>query len=324
MPRDEEFDGHLDSSYPQIEITGISWPASEVLFGMDEEAYETALKEYRSRQEQDFLDDIVPNNFPSPIAFYYYQTHHGYENNIQRLHLLRSTWEAVIYMLYAFVFSEIRHSHISISGQIVFGKKLSLDSNSILSDKLGYRIAVIDVLRCFCHIFSISDHAIAILKDLNSERNSFSHIAALNEKQAEERFGELSIIVNQLLLDLRWLEDISILRYQRSLSPASKVRFAKYVGHSLNPENSDKSLQAPDLADPFLRKENLYVDTHGVLICLSPFLHTIEEHGHCNLCFMKKQNGNKLLVEKIAPVASEAEIDLSILSDHLVQIQSLI
>ena len=50
MVSEEEFDNHLDEVYGNIDVCGISYPASRVLKDVDPTAYRVAMSDYEPDQ----------------------------------------------------------------------------------------------------------------------------------------------------------------------------------------------------------------------------------------------------------------------------------
>ena len=333
----KEFNDSLDDQYGQVEIAGFSEPASFVLYEMDEEAYRLAYEDYIEEQKSNFSDTIY-NRFPAPIAFYFEQAENGYENSIQRLHLLRSSWEAVIYTLYAFVIGEVKYQNINLSSVRIFGnQQIRCNHSGLLSDKLGYKLEVLEkviqhdknnlgsqlITTGLTPITTIDK-----LRELNQERNSFSHIAALTEAQAHDRYEELFPRVFDLLFELKGLQNISFLQFNSTLSSIKHIRFLKFDGHSLKRHNYPKTLSHDvfNKINSFLIKDQMLVESGEEVFSLSPFAHVIDENGQPVLCFFKQKvrDQDKFKFEKIGTPVGEFELDKSIFDSHISSLEALL
>ena len=87
---------------------------------------------------QDNLRETVYSEFPSPIAYYFYRFENGYENNLQRLHFLRDTWESLIDVLHAVAVAECRFRHMMLADPLKCGNRLS--------DSVAQRIQNIELI----------------------------------------------------------------------------------------------------------------------------------------------------------------------------------
>jgi hypothetical protein len=80
---------------------------SFVLFSLSQDTYQAAFADFQ-QQRQEELKQTVFDEFPSPIAHYFYRFENGYENELQRLHFLRDTWEAIVDVLHSAIVAECR------------------------------------------------------------------------------------------------------------------------------------------------------------------------------------------------------------------------
>jgi len=332
-----EFNDSIDEQYGQIQIAGFSEPASFVLREMDEDAYRLAYEDYIEEQKSNF-PDIIYNQFPAPIAYYFEQAENGYENSIQRLHLLRSSWEAAIFTLYALVIGEIKYQNINISSVRIFNnQRIRCNRSGILSDRLGYKLEVIEKIlehdnnQLGSQLVSsdiIPMETIDVLRSLNHERNSFSHIAALIESQAEERYEELFPIVFDLLFELKRLQNISFLQFNSTRSSVKHIRFLKFDGHTLKRHNYEKQLDDDvfNRVNSFLIKDQMIVESGDDMFSLSPFAHVIDDNGQPVLCFFKQKvrDQDKFKFEKVGIPVEEFELDASIFESHITSLEALL
>lgn len=332
-----EFNDSLDDQYGQVKIAGFAEPASFVLYEMDEDAYRLAYEDYIEEQKSSF-PNIIYNQFPAPIAYYFEQAENGYENSTQRLHLLRSSWEAVIFTLYAVVIGEVKYQSINISSVRIFNnQRIRCNHSGLLNDRLGYKLEVVEKIlehdqnQLGSQLVSseiIPIGTIDVLKSLNHERNSFSHIAALSESQAEARYEELHPTVFDLLFELKKLQNISFLQFNRTLSSMKHIRFLKFDGHTLKRHNYEKHLndEVFNKVNPFLISDQMLVESGEDLFSLSPFAHVIGEDGQPVLCFFKQKvrDRDKFKFEKVGIPVKEFELDERIFDTHITSLEALL
>jgi hypothetical protein len=303
----DEFDAFVDETeiiknkVGEIQIgENFSRYPSIILFDLDETAYYEQLKEYVEQKKADYAE-IVYQSFPGPIAYFLYQTEHGYDNEQHRLHLLRSTWESIVYVLYACILGEINFRQFSLSNIRVFETQRIRDNHrGIMTDKLGWKIEFMQRVVEYDQQESnelqnssyIAPDIFETLRSLNSERNSFSHISALSEVEAKARHKELYPIVIDLLFRLNFLENVSLLRYVRNLGSVTSLRFNRYTGHALQKQNYDKKISSEELTEysSFLSDEILLLEFDEILFCVSPFIHFRLDGPELRLAYYKQIN----------------------------------
>jgi hypothetical protein len=319
-----EFNNYIDELYREVIIGDFRRLASMVLFEMDETEYLNLYSQYLNDQK-DLLLEKVTDVFPTPIAFFYDRALNGYDNNNQRLHFLRSTWEAIIFFLYALVIGEVVDSSRIISSVRIFTRQpVKCDKNGLLSDKLGYKLEFIEKILDFNN--SPGNHSlinqnliplsvIDSLKDLTTARNSFSHSSALSEEQSGTLFEQLHPKIQDILFELRNLESLSLLRYRSSTNPITRIKFSKFKGCSLKDRNYEKDVDSTfinkNLAN--LRHEYLFCEFEesDQIICLSPFACTMQHHGQPHIAWYKKLDvaTNKYLFEIVSDSPVELNLD---------------
>lgn len=286
---DPEFNNYIDNLYDDITIEEFSRPASIVLFTMDEEAYLSSYNQYISQQKDKLINETVLSSFPGPIAFYFERSLHGADNNNHRLNLLRSTWESLIFFLYAIVLGEIIDLSIDIRSIRIFpdsfNKAIKLNKSGLLSNNVGYRLEVIEKILEFNDKKEIGlmvgniipIYVIDKLRDLSKDRNSLMHGQAINEREAEETLEQLLPKVHDILFALKKLEYLSLVRYRStSDSSISKIKFSRLNGCSLNWKNFEKEVKLDFVKKNFeYLKENFlfceFEEYNNKMICLSPF-----------------------------------------------------
>jgi len=292
-----EFDEYLDEAEDIIIGLNFSMPPSQVIFELDETAYYEQLTEYVDQKKSAHCQ-IIHQNYLAPIAYFYQQTEHGYDSEQNRLQLLRSTWESLIYVLYALIMGEVNFKRFSLQGIRVFkNNRIRGDHRGIMSDRLGWKIEVMQRIIEYDQqntneliVSSLTDvDTFEVLKELNQERNSFSHIAAMDETEAKERFSELHPIVADFLFELDFLENVSLLRYSRSLGEINTIRFIKYAGYSLQGQNYNKNLSIEELSvySSILSDQILLIEFEGMLFNISPFIHFNLDGHQLKLAYFK-------------------------------------
>ena len=311
-----EFNDWLDETYPKVEIGEYSETPSVVLFEMDQQAYIDHLDAWENQQIEEF-PEVVVTEFPAPIAYYFHQTQHGYDDANHRLQLLRTTWESVIFTLYSLAVGEVLYRGVNLIGLQVGNQPLSY--NRMMSDslaiKLGFVEAVINNdagvgLLVISEI--VSDEVTEGLRQLNRERNSIQHITALNASQAEARYDELLPYVKVVLYALRELRNVSFIRYRNSEATPKDLNCRKFDGHSLARVNYPLSLTDEQFANigASLTANRLYAELGEDIFCVSPFAHVVDEDHQTYLCFYKKKNNaTSFKFEWIGELAGEFDLD---------------
>lgn len=318
----DEFNSSLDEE-GDIKIGSFSMAPSVILETMDEESYKEQLLEFIADKKLSFKETIY-NSFPAPIAYFFERTKNSYENENHQLQLLRSTWESVIFILYATVLGEVHKCGFDLSSLRLFNnQKVRNDRTGTLSDKLGWKMEFIqkvlekdrDNLRTLKCTNYIEDRHIEILKELNHERNSFSHITALNPSQAKKQYDMLLPKVYDLLFDLSFLENVSIIRYKQNIGALLNIRFNRFDGHSLREVNYDLEFTTEELnsLSSIFNSRNMLMEFDGEIFCVSPFIHFIKEGAAQKLviCYYKKinQETGLWIYEPVAGAKTEIELD---------------
>lgn len=264
----------------------------------DGEAYNYYLRDFVNKKRAEYEDTIL-TQFPAPIAYFLYQTQHGYENENQRFQLLRSTWEAVIYVLYAFVLGEVNAKNFLLINVRVFNnQRIHSDHRGLMGDRLGWKLEAIKQILAhdLDHNSDLLSSAyitvdnIETLEDLNRERNSAAHIAALSPREAEERYEQLAPRVIDLLFELDFLEQVSFVRFSRTLGSVKEVRFSRFDGHSLQKRNHDRTFNDQEIVSvtPLLSDNCILIESAEFLFNVSPFIHFSLEGDNLKLCYFKQ------------------------------------
>lgn len=322
-----EFDSFLDEDGEYNIGLNFSRFPSQILYEMDETAYYEQLTEYVNQKRDDY-PQVVYQSFPAPIAYFFYQTEHGYENENHRLHLLRSTWESLIYIFYALVLGEVNLKRFLLNNVRIFdNQRIRRDHNGLMSNRLGWKLEamqkIIEYDQQQNKNLVISSHTttdtLETIKELNQERNSFSHIAALSPQEAQHRFDELYPKVTDLLFELDFLENVSLLRFSSNLGDIHKIRFTKFDGHSLQGQNYDKTFLDSELIQitPILNDKIMLLKFDSIIFNVSPFIHFHFEGAHLKLCYFKRidNSSGNYLFEIIGGVDREVGINYSDLSN---------
>lgn len=334
-----EFNNYLDEKYKEVKIESFVCSASFVLFEMDKLAYIEAYNEYLAEQKAAFPERVI-ERFPAPIAFYFEKSQQGYDNNNQRLHLLRSTWESLIYIFYAIAIGEIIDRRLNLSTLRIFNNaKIKLNGNGLLSDKLGCKLEIIEKILAYnslniCNLMIgeiISESSVIdTLRELNQERNSFSHIAALEESQAEEKYNLLVSKVIDLLFEVKKIESVSLIQYKNTVSGVTDIRFLKFDGHSLKKKNHPLTVDNDFISKNIhnLNEYRLFCNftANNQIICLSPFAYGYFYHGYPHIVFYKKQaeEPNYFIFEVIAERSGEIQIERNVFDGSIQILESLL
>jgi len=323
------FEAELDSE-GEIRIgLNFSMPPSQILFELDEEAYKEQLLEYVDGLRDDHKE-IVFQTFPAPIAYFYQQTISAYDNANHRLHLLRSTWESIIFILYALVLGEVCCKGFRLSNIRIFNnQRIRADYSGILSDRLGYKIEIIQKIieydQTSNKVLNVSNcievDLLDKLSELNQERNSFSHVTALSPQEATARYKELLPKVSDLLFQLDFLSNVAIVRYVGNDGRITNLRFNKFEGHSLQKQNYDRSVTSSELATfaSVLDDNIILMKFENLLFTISPFIHFAFEGSHLKLCYYKQmdRSTDELIFETIAGSQREIRIQNASLSSGI-------
>lgn len=288
----EEFNQDLDDSENAISIFDIPFRPSDVLFRMQKDTYRIALAEFEERITEK-LKQFAFTELPDCIAYNYWLSQRGPNSNnpIAKFLHLKDSWEAVIFTLNALVWGEVRAKGIELKTADVYHSgqpNQRFNSRVLLTDELKQILenvkAVVNFsntngLNLKCGSF-ISLILIETLYELQSNRNNFSHTQTPTKEQALE---ELQIVLphfKTVLKNLRFLEEVSILRFDCF---TTKCRFQTFKAHSLNREFDENiEVQATQLAYVMTNPgEVIFAKWDDDIFSLSPFMHYIHDGtGH--------------------------------------------
>jgi len=322
----------LDDQYLQkfglLGVLGFQPRPSLVLFTLSPDTYQAAFDDFQ-RQRQDELKEVAFSDFPSPIAHYFYRFENGFENELQRLHLLRDTWESIIDILHAIVVAECRFSNTPMDDPITF--------KDLLSDSVAQRLLNIERIITNAKqrgidlqtatIVSIS--TLETMRDLNQTRNGFSHSAAQSESQARTLIGECYEDVISVFDDLKGLAEIQILRYLGQ-SDAHTLRCEVFRGHGFtktirNVVVSDKQIKA---SSKYFQQGQVLVSFNEHIFGLRPLVHYREDTtGHMTrLCMFRKtrgENPNRRVEYAVVGESTPWEEDRSFFKQEIDELRAL-
>lgn len=313
-----QFNQWLDESYEEehgpLEILSYKPRPSEVLFQMSPNTYSAAFADFRQEYDEG-LKRAIAENFPSPIAYYYYRFENGYESDLQRLHLMRDTWEAMVDVLHALAVGEVRFRGIALAAPIKF--------NHLLSDRVADRLLnierIVDATSATGSGLSIGKVApqsvLEKMRELNQTRNAFSHSAAQSEAQARTWISECYEDVLGILDDIRALEKCSLLRYMGQTN-GNTLRCETFKGHGFTRTIQTIQLTADQVRDSqrYFRQGQILVLLEGCLFSALPLIFFREDAaGHMTKpCVFRKTRGdspNRLIEFSIVGESAPLEVN---------------
>lgn len=321
-----DFNEELDKLYT-VEIASFTFRASQVLQTMDPEGYRLALQDFRQQRLENFKE-VISNQFPAPVAYHFYRTEWGYENDIQRLHCLRDVWESLVYVLYALVIGEFRCAHIPL--QTSRGTMEHLLSNT-MNDKLG---TITDLLNfasnqgydLACSAL-IDVEIIEKIRELNRVRNGFSHSAAISEEQARQLFDVYYDQVLSILQQVEALGNVTLIRFAGYGRQPREYRFETFVGHAMTRTYLKQNLSQDqyNACVDYLHPDNILALFKDRIYSVSPFLHFVSrDEGHqTRLCFYKTRRGGHFHYEVLGEVR-EQPFQQAVFANEVNELQALL
>lgn len=296
-----EFNDWIDRVYEEdsgaqssIVIFEESLKVSEILYHLRPVTYRAAYEDYETDLMNQLKESVV-SEYPSPIAYHFYRFEHGYENKIQRLHFLRSTWEALINIIHAGVVSEARYRGISLT-------KSQVKMGDLLTDSLAKRLQNIQYILSYTNENSIKLHfrelvpeeAIKLMAKLNKTRNAFSHSDSISTEQADKYINECVDDVYKVLNMLYGLRSVTILRYLEL--EGLQIRYEEFFGHAMT--KTIKTIKISE--DQLIKSVRLFDSSQILVLCehdifsLKPFIHFRSSSGghETRLCYLKKCRGS--------------------------------
>ncbi len=314
-----QYNDWLDQQYIEqrihpLDILGFQPRPSFVLFSLSQVTYQASFADFGEQRQED-LKQTVFNEFPSPIAHYFYRFENGYENDLQRLHLLRDTWEAIIDVLHAVAVAECRFRQIQLSEPIGFSHLLSdsvaqrlLNIERIITygSDLGFTLGISKI---------VSVPALQCMRELNQSRNGFSHSAAQSEAQARAWISECYEDVVDVLDELRSLADVQILRYMGQVD-GNTLRCEVFVGHGFTRTIRNIGLTTEQVRESqcYFLQGQILLFCDGCLFALRPLVYFREDiSGHVTkLCMFRKSRGdvpNRRMEYEVVGEAARLEQD---------------
>ncbi|BBB66571.1 hypothetical protein UNDYM_2318 [Undibacterium sp. YM2] len=290
----------LDEQYSEqsgpLDILGYQPRPSFVLFTMSPDTYEATFSDFVQQREEEIKGSVC-NLFPSPIAYYFYRFENGYENDLQRLHFLRDTWESVIDILHALAVAESKHWQIPLVVPLKF-KDLLTDSVAKRLENIEGIVNQLGASGITSSVAQISPTAILnAMRDLNQSRNAFSHSSAQSEAQARNWISECYVDVLEVLAGLDALEDIQIVRYLSQVD-GTTLRCEVFRGHSSTRtiQNIKISHEQMVASAKYFQQGQMLVIAGGLIFGLRPMIHFREDGvGHTTrLCIFRKTRGDAL------------------------------
>lgn len=286
---DEQYAGQSET----LDILGYQPRPSLVLFTMSPDTYEAAFSDF-VQQREDEIKRSVCTLFPSPVAYYFYRFENGYENDLQRLHLLRDTWESVIDILHALTVAECRHRQVSLIDPLKF-KDLLTDSVAKRLENIEGVISQLSASGVLPSVAEICPAAtLSAMRELNQSRNAFSHSAAQSEAQARNWINECYTDVLEILADLEGLEGIQIVRYLSQVD-GTTLRCEIFRGHSSTRTIQKINISHQQMIDyaRYFQQGQMLVITGELIFGLRPMIHFREDGvGHTTrLCIFRKTRG---------------------------------
>lgn len=319
--------GYSDAS-GSLNILGFQPRPSQVLFEMSPDTYQAAFADFQREWEEE-LKEATFNEFPSPIAHYFYRFETGSENELQRLLFLRDTWESIADILHAMAVSECRHHGLQLGDPLKF--------SDLLSEKVAQRLLNVERLICFAASAKaplkvarmVPLATLQKMRDLNQCRNGFSHSAAQSEAQARTWIGECYADVIDVLDDIRDLAGVEILRYLGQCD-ARTLQCEVFRGHGLTRTICAVPLNSAQVAasQRYLQKGQVLVSYDGELYSLRPLVHFKEDgSGHITkLCLFRRTHGdapNRKMEYEIVGEAARVNEDRGLVQSDINDIRAL-
>lgn len=323
----------LDEQYSEqsgesLDILGYQPRPSLVLFTMSPDTYEAAFSDFVQRREEEIKGSVC-NLFPSPVAYYFYRFENGYENDLQRLHFLRDTWESVIDILHALAVAECRHRQLPLADPLKF-KDFLTDSVAKRLENIEGITAQLSAAGIFPAVAKVSPTAtLSAMRELNQSRNAFSHSAAQSEVQARNWISECYVDVLEILADLDGMEEIQIVRYLSQVD-ATTLRCEIFRGHSSTRtiQNINISHQQMLESARYFQQGQMLVIADGLIFGLRPMVNFREDGvGHTTrLCIFRKTRGevpDRRIEYEVIGEAVRQEEDRTVFAAELNELRGL-
>lgn len=332
-----DFNLDFDGSNQPVVIGNFTFSPSLVLYNMDYSGYIAELDSFNEREEEK-LRETIYYEYPLPIAFYFHQAENAYNNNNHRLQLLRSTWEAIIFTLYALVIGEARSKNLPLRNiaQPNAQGNPDLSFNDYFSDRLAQKLLIIERILTYNQVNNsgllcasvISIPVIQKIRNLNQERNEFMHVAAISEEQAGASYTTLFPDVFEVLKDLQELEFVDIMHFIQVADAITNLRCEIFNGHGLARSIKTISVTASQLGQlgNQLNAQNILVKYQGEVFSITPFLHFHPEaNGNStNLCYFKRKTANARYEFEIVSRSEAIEFERALFQDRTDELRALI
>jgi hypothetical protein len=318
---------HVEQS-GELDILGFKPRPSLILFSHSQDTYQALFGDFQ-QSRQDDLRQSVYSDFPSPIAYYFYRFENGYENNLQRLHFLRDTWESIVDVLHAVAVAECRFRRMTLADPLKVG--------NLLSDSVAQRIQNIELILLHASNAGLSlglsrivtPTVLQTMRELNQTRNAFSHSAAQSEAQANTWIIECLEDVIDVLDDLSGLADLQVLKYGGQ-KDGNTLRCEVFRGHGGTRTLKDIPLTQDQVNDSrqYFVVDHMLAMCDGSIFSLRPFVHfRLDPSGHATkLCLFRKARGdapNRRLEYEITGEATRQDQDRNAFKPELDEIRSL-
>jgi hypothetical protein len=327
-----QYNDWLDAQYEAksdfLDILGFRPRPSFVLHSLSQDTYQAAFADFQQQREEE-IKQTVFDEFPSPIAHYFYRFENGYESELQRLYLLRDTWEAIVDILHAAIVAECRFRQIPLTDPVSFSQ--------LFSDSVAQRLLNIE---------RIADHAnkqgialgisqivniatLEAMRELNQSRNGFSHSAAQSEVQARAWISQCYEDVIDILDDLRGLADMNVFRYVGQIDN-STIRCEVFRGHSFTKTLRNIALSADQVRDSqrYFRQGQILISCGGCVFGPRPLLYYREDAtgNTTKLCMFRKTRGdppNRRVEYEVVGEAARWEEDRAVFKNEVDELRQL-
>jgi hypothetical protein len=322
-PRYQRFNDSLDEA-GQIDIAGLPFYPSRILFEMEPIGYVEAYQEFQD-SEYERMKDVVYNQYPSCIAYNFRLSEkgEGAADPVRKLLHLKDTWESIVFVLYAVIWGEIRHKGINLkTAQVLVGVSptgpvhKNFNTDRLISDALKTKIQNLKAVIEFSRINGLGLKCEEIepalldkLLGLQDIRNDISHHTTPTKEEAEAELLQVIPLFKEMLMMTEFLAECKILRFE---SFTTKFRCEEFNGHFLNKEFGDFDFSASQALVIGFGQEQLFIKWENEIFSLSPFLHYLKDGvgRETYISFFKGKKDGKYWFE---PITKRNEISF----DHL-------
>jgi hypothetical protein len=307
-----DFNESIDEETGEIVIYGEKLSASHVLYELKYETYRIALTDFIDRKLED-LQELAFDAYPPLIAYNYRSAMRGPGSNdpVKRFLHLKDAWEGAINTLNALALGEVRAKGIILKTAQVYhsgNPNMNFKAKVIRTDELKQRLENVRAIINYSSASSlglkceqyIRPSLLDSLYSLQDNRNHFSHSATPTKEQAEEEIERVLPQFNKSVEELRFLENVTILRFE---SFDTKCHFETFTGHHLNKEYDDRIEVNPAKLGYVMTNPGqvIFAKWDDAFFSLSPFLHYLNDStGHeTYLCFYKGKKDYKYWYEPV-------------------------